>query len=213
MTNLSRAVSNSIGAELTSVSFEIAEVSIDSVLDEGLLQDIPIIGSVVGLAKTGVAIRDRMYVQKLLKFLSEFKKISSERRDEFISSELNTDKKKDKFGETMINLIDRAENDEKLVLYAKVFEYHFMERVTYDYCIRLCQMIERAFYADLLFLLEFEDLSLESQEITSELYKNGFLSFAGVNGGNWDGEVSSEGGMLYRISSYGNNLKTILQEI
>ncbi|HAS8429726.1 TPA: hypothetical protein I7765_20720 [Vibrio vulnificus] len=213
MINLSRAASDSIGAELTSVGMDLAEVSVDAVLEEGLLKDIPIVGSVVGLAKSGIALRERLYVKKLIKFLSELQKIDSEAREKFISAQLDTDEKKDKFGETVISLIDRAESDEKLILYAKVFESHFRDVIDYDHCIRLCQMVERAFYSDLLYLLHFEDNSLEHQEITSELYRNGFLTFAGVDGGNWSGEVSSDGGMLYRISSYGNSLKAILQEI
>jgi hypothetical protein len=51
---------------LTSVLTEMSEIGIDKVLDEGLLRDIPIVGTVVSLGKVGYNIYQRSYQKKLL---------------------------------------------------------------------------------------------------------------------------------------------------
>ncbi len=206
MTNLRKSMAISIGSEISDVGIDLSEAAVDAVLNDGFLKDIPIIGSIVGIAKAGIAVRDQIYIRKLLKFLSEFNKIDKSLRLKFINDELSSEPKCERFGETILSLIDKAEADEKLILYAQIFKFYFLNNCKYEEAIRLCLMVEKSFYSDLLYLIQFEDHSLENQLVTSELYKNGFLSFGGIDGGTC-------GGILFTVNKFGEYLKAILPNI
>jgi hypothetical protein len=206
--NLEASLSNSLGAELSNVGAELLEVGVDSVLNDGVLKNLPIVGSVVGLFKAGTVVKEHLYIKKLLTFLREFSSISENQRISFISEELSDDSKREKFGETMLNLIERNDDLRKFGLFARVFEVHFCNNLSYEDTIRICMMIDRTYYSDLEYIFEFSNGSLDEQEKASELYKSGFLSFSGLDGGTFEDEES--GGIIYTINRYGEILKNIL---
>lgn len=205
--DLESLLSNSLGAELSGVGVELLEVGVDSVLNDGVLKDLPIVGSVVGLIKAGVAVKERFYIKKLLTFLREFSSINENQRIKFITEELSDDSKRERFGETMLNLIERNDDSKKFSLYARVFEVHFCNSLSYEDTIRMCMMIDRTYYSDLEYILDFSDGSFGEQEKAGELYKSGFLSFSGLDAGTFDDEES--GGIVYTINRYGDILKSI----
>ena len=88
---------------------------------------------------------------------------------------------------------------------------HFTDRCTYDEAIRICSMIEKAFYSDLLYICKFKDGSFENQLVAGELYKVGFLSFSGIDGGELGKEDS--GGIIYSINKYGLLFKEIIEQL
>lgn len=205
---LTTTLPNSIGTELTSIQGNLTEVAVDSLLVDGLLKDIPVVSSVLGLVKTGVAVKDYLYIKKLLRFLGEFKNIEEEQRIRFVNEELSTEEEKDRFGEVMLNLIDKSDDARKFSLYANTFKLHFNEECTYEDCLRLCSMIEKTFYSDLCWIHQFEDGSFENKLSSSELYKSGFLSFSGMDGGTLG--VENSGGIIYDVNRYGILLRKII---
>ncbi len=140
---LENTLPNSLGTELTTVGSNIFELGVDAVLNDGILKNIPVVNSIVGLFKAGLGIKDYYYIEKLLKFLMEFKNIDESLRLKFISEELSDDSKRKKFGEVMLTLIDKNDDAKKFKLYARVFELHILDHCSYDDAIRLCTMIDR----------------------------------------------------------------------
>ncbi|MDF4560139.1 hypothetical protein P3494_26935, partial [Vibrio parahaemolyticus] len=69
--SLEESLVSTMGQRLGGTGTELAEIAIDSVLDDGVLKDIPVVGTAVSLYQTGVAVRERQYVKKLVTFLSE----------------------------------------------------------------------------------------------------------------------------------------------
>ncbi|WP_335964599.1 hypothetical protein [Galbibacter sp. PAP.153] len=51
-------------SDLQNVSTDLAEVILDSMLDDGILKDIPILGSIVGMGKTASTINKRCSFSK-----------------------------------------------------------------------------------------------------------------------------------------------------
>lgn len=71
-------------SNLLNVSIGIAETLSDSMLDDGLLKDIPVIGTIVGLGKTSIKITDLLFLKKVISFLSELEDVSIKDRKEMI---------------------------------------------------------------------------------------------------------------------------------
>ncbi|HCG5954451.1 TPA: hypothetical protein NJ081_002906 [Vibrio parahaemolyticus] len=207
--NLEESLVSTMAQKIGGTSTELAEIAIDSVLEDGVLKDIPVVGAVVSLFKTGVAVRERQYVKKLITFLSELDKTDEEARLKFIAEEMLEPEQRERFGETILSLIDKADDTRKFELYARAFERLFMNTCRYDDAIRMCQMIERTFYSDLQSILTFEDGCSEDQLTAGELYKVGFLSFGGLDGGSLGEDHSS--GVIYNRNKYGDMLFDLIK--
>ena len=55
-------------SDLQNVSTGLAEVVLDSLIDDGIAKDIPIIGSVVGLGNVMLGIKERLFLKKIVTF-------------------------------------------------------------------------------------------------------------------------------------------------
>ena len=206
---LAISLPESIGTELTTIQGNLMEIGVDSLLNDGVLKDIPIVSSVLGIVKTGVAVKDHLYVKKLLRFLNAFQKLDETKRLNFVSNELSNESDKERFGEVMLNLIDKSDDSRKFPLYANAFKLHFNDECTYEDSLRMCTMIERTFYSDLEWINGFEDGSFNNELSSSELYKSGFLNFSGVDGGEIGNHDS--GGVIYSLNKYGFHLRKVME--
>lgn len=198
-----------MGQGLGGFSTDLAEIAIDSVLEDGVLKEVPIVGAFIALYKTGVAVRDRQYFKKLIQFLTEFNKTNEQARLKFIAEEMVEAEQREKFGETMLSLIDKADDSRKFELYAKVFERLFMNKCNYDEAVRICIMIERSFFSDLQYISNFMDGIPSDQLTAGELYKVGFLSFNGIDGGGFSDIGSGE--LMYSRNKYGEILSELIR--
>ncbi|CAG36145.1 hypothetical protein [Desulfotalea psychrophila] len=205
---LEESIVQTMGQKLEGTGTNLAEIAVDSVLENGFLKDIPIVGSAIAIFKTGIAVKERQYVKKLIRFLSELNKTNEEARLRFIAEEMLEAEQRERFGETVLSLIEKADDSRKFELYAKVFERLFMNQCNYDETIRICLMIERSFYGDLKYIVDFSNGCPNDQLTAGELYKVGFLSFGGIDGG-VAGEEDS-GGVIYTKNKYGEILIEII---
>lgn len=77
---------------LDDLATEYAELGLDAIIDSDTVSEIPFIKSVVGIARMGVEIRNRLFTRKLLDFLCGFRGISDwERRDMVSRLEADSD--------------------------------------------------------------------------------------------------------------------------
>lgn len=57
---------------ISEIGIEFAELGIDSILQDGLLKDIPIVGTIVNVGKFAQNIYDRNLLRQTLSFIKEF---------------------------------------------------------------------------------------------------------------------------------------------
>ena len=62
------------GTSIADVGIEFAELGIDSILSDGILKDIPIVGTIVGVGKLAHNVHDRNLLRQTLPFINEFNK-------------------------------------------------------------------------------------------------------------------------------------------
>lgn len=173
--NRNKELSKSLSETLTSsnlptIASDIAEVTIDSVLKEGVLKDFPIIGSLIGIWKTGVAVNDYRFLNKLLTFLQESSNISSEKRENLINK-LEDDKYQLEAGEKLIAVIDKLETVSKAKLLGKTLALFANDFITRDEFWRVSFIIERLPMEDINALKNWQNSDLNQVfEIRRHLY-------------------------------------------
>ncbi|WP_046802487.1 MULTISPECIES: hypothetical protein [Hyphomicrobiales] len=58
--------------ELADLGATIGDIALDSVITSGALDGVPVVGTLVNIARSGAAIRDLMFQRKVIAFLTSF---------------------------------------------------------------------------------------------------------------------------------------------
>jgi len=131
---------------------EAGEIAVDSMLEEGILKEIPVLSAIVRLYKAGVGIRDVLFLKKLNRFLAGLQSVREEERQKFIDS-MNADpEQKQRVGETLLMLLERLDDMGKPDLVARAFKRFMREEIDLEELRRVCLAIDRCFLSDLRYL-------------------------------------------------------------
>ena len=196
--------------ELTNTSLEFVELSLDSILKDGVAKDLPIVNSVLAIFKTTKNITEYYAQKKLVEFLNAADTLSSEEIGTY-TSKFKDDKE---IGTRILLLINKADTYKKASLMGRCLKLLALDFDSESY-LRLCSMIERTFYEDITFLAYFntKDTSITSKNdniptiVLESLFANGFISEFGFDGGDASGNT---GGTIYRLNRFGIALKSVL---
>ena len=185
------------------------EIILDDSIQEGLIKDIPIIGTIAKLYKTGVGIKGYIFVKKLTKFVTALKDIPSEKREEF-SNKINKDKQlKKKVGEQLLLILDRLDDMDKPYLVAHAFEAHMRDLIDYETFHRLASAIDKTFLPDLKSLKSIKDYKRLSESAIINLVNSGILELASTPSINLGAKNNK-----YQITDLGKSLLNfVLKEI
>ncbi len=175
-------VDGTVDANLASIATDVAELGLDTLLDEGFLKDLPAIGLIIKSLHFTKNIKDRLFVAKVAKFLMALKDTSEKDKNLFrkrISKDLAFKKK---VGETLLLILDRLDDLNKPEIVARVFQAFMANKISYSEFRRLASAIDIAFLDDLLALLE-EKPSLmvkrgHRENIRENLFRAGLCSIA-----------------------------------
>lgn len=100
---------------------ELAEIGFDSQLDDGILRDIPVLGTLIKLKNFGLSVSDYMLVNKLQKFVFALNQVSKPERDKFFTNLDKSDKYRSKVNDNLLLLINSSDDIDKPAMLGKVF--------------------------------------------------------------------------------------------
>lgn len=197
-------------SEIKGIVSNIGEVALDSITDDGVLKDIPVIGTLTKLYSVGATIKGKIFEKKIIKFLVELENISIEKRKDFVSEISSDNQKSQEIGEHLIIILERIDDIDKPTLIAKLFANYIEEKITYEMFQRLSSIIDKAFLPDLFKL----KLYINSQPpytswITTSLENLGLVELTVIDGGQY-GANETSGGNVYEISDLGKLLLSII---
>jgi|TARA_B110000902_G_C14057496_1_gene494151 hypothetical protein len=197
-------------SDLKMIGSDIGEIAIDSLLNDGVLKDIPVIGTIVNLYSTGVTISGKIFEKKILKFLYGLDEISLDKRADFISKLNQKPKFKKKVSEHLLILIDRIDDMDKSEILAQLFSKFILGKVDYEMFIRLSSVIDKSVVSDLNKLTDFNTLQSSSFTATS-LENLGLVYTAVTSGGQTNQNLELINGNKYFISELGKLLLSTIE--
>ncbi len=92
------------------LALELAEVPLDQLLAEGMLRDIPVLGTAYRLARLALSIRDQIFLAKVARFLIPVKAIPDEEREAFARKLTEDRDTARKVGEAILLIIDKLDD-------------------------------------------------------------------------------------------------------
>lgn len=136
-------------SNLQNVSISLAEVLTDSLMEDGIAKQIPIIGTVVGLGKTAIGIKESLFLKKIIYFISEINNIPASKRQEMIDKIDTSGKFRIKVGEKLLYIIDKCDDHEESQIIACLFSSFLSGRISYDEFLRASHIISQVITEDL----------------------------------------------------------------
>jgi len=136
-------------SDLQNLTTDLAETFADSLLNDGILKDIPIIGTIIGLTKSAISFNDRLFIKKLIFFISELKNTDPLERKRLITEIDESEKHKVKVGEKLLYIIDKCEDHVTSKYVAILFKAFLNEEINYNQFLRCSTIINKIFIEDL----------------------------------------------------------------
>ena len=182
------------------------EIGIDSIIDEGILKEIPIVKTIVGVLKVGKNVHDRNLLKQTLVFINEFNRneIRQDKIEEYKKRIENDPKKcEDELGRIILllnNFIDR----EKSIMLSKVFKDYVGQLLNWNEFCEYSEIINRLFIQDFSFLQEVYVGRISDTTNRSDIYKVERLNSLGIIGMTFKSSTIStiNGVMSNRQDSY-----------
>lgn len=131
------------------VSKDLLEIGIDSLLEDGTMKEIPIVGTVVGILNLGKNITNAIFMKKLLNFIFNLNSISIEERKMFIDKCIKDDKN---FSEKMFEVIDKIDDIDKCKYFTKIFICYGKGYIDYKTFRKFCVATQRLNIYDIEYL-------------------------------------------------------------
>ena len=180
--NLSSILISSIkDGGMEDIGIDIAEIGIDAILDVGVLEEIPIVKTIISFTKTGLMIRDRLFIKKILLFLKELDGIPDDKKEEVTKNIQNNSGYAEKVGETIIILLEKFDETEKARLLARLFSSYIRKKITYDEFSRYSFGISLVLLQDIMNLLSYYKGEKDEHLVDWEsLHQGGFSSSPSV---------------------------------
>jgi len=136
------------------IVIDISEITIDSLLKDGILKDIPIVGTLIHTAKLGANIRDLLFLKKIISFMNGLRNIAPTERDKMIKKIDASKEYRIKVGEKLLYIIDTCSDHENSENISHLFKAFLEEKITYDEFLRGANIIERITSYDLKWFLK-----------------------------------------------------------
>jgi len=150
-------------SNLHSLTEEVGEVALDSLLKEGVLKDLPIVGLISGLTKTALNIQDQLFLKKIIRFLTELSDTDSNERNRLITKIDESEEFEIKVGEKLLYIIDKCDDHLSSEYVAKLFRSFLNEEIDYSEFLRGATIIQNIFSEDFKFFLSKKVEELEKE--------------------------------------------------
>ncbi|MDF9619146.1 hypothetical protein P5705_15975 [Pseudomonas entomophila] len=173
---------------LKSIGKDYAEIGLDSALESGILRDIPVVNTVVGLFSFAGTIRDSLLTSKIIRFINQLSELSTKERIAMTDKLNDDDKFAGKAGSVIIEILDRMESAKKPEIAAKAFGAFAKDEISFEELRRILFALERLPSFDFDKLAPFSKATIqESVKMDESLLLTFVNAGLGKNNGGFDG--------------------------
>lgn len=171
---------NSIIQDSISITSDMMEIGLDSILNESVLREIPIVGTAISLGKVGMAIKDRKLIKNTIIFLNEFNSgIINPKKLEKYRKRLSNDKKLQKEVENLFLYLDAFIEERKVKIISRLYCFYINEEFTYNMLLDMYQIIRMMKFTDINVILNNYKCLNENDSFIA-LHQNQFQTFSSL---------------------------------
>lgn len=204
--------------EVVSLIEDIGEVTLDYFISDGIIKDLPIIGSAFSIVKLGKSIQDRIFVEKMKSFIENIDK-NQKWKEKFSDIE-----ECNKISKQLLYIISSCDDDNKLRLIGMAFNYLVNGEInTIDY-FYIVNIISKSFYPFLKMLLDIDESDKRFKNDNTKynyvkiehLLNIGALDFDGQTVALFNsqtGEIDSPPSVIVALNRYSEFIRELLNKL
>ena len=196
---------------------DVAEVGLDAVMTGGVLEEMPGVKLLTGFYRATVSIRYDLNARKLNSFLQAAAKSSgaSPREREEALSRFGGEKNRQMLGETMILLLDRADDMRKPLMHGRIMGELMAGNLSFRTATSLCAILDKLVYDDLETLSKANpsiSISDENDDFSAlhRLQANGLMYQSVYDAGNIDTGIATQ---QFSLTSTGKQMAKMYREM
>lgn len=157
---------------LVDVNLNIAEITFETIIDNDILKEIPIVKTAAALVKTGFAIREMHFAKNFVIFIKELNtgNIDPAEFEKFKHKMISDLNYRNKVLEYLVTIIDRIIKNEKVQILARLFENYYKGKYNWDKFTHFSECTDKMILDDIkileiLYINKTNDISEVSSEI------------------------------------------------
>lgn len=218
--SLVKSFNDSLGSDTADIIGEFAELGLDSIMDDGILKEIPFVSTAISMFHIGKSIKERYHIRKMIIFLNEINNhsISEEKRVKYKEKILSDEKKRNQELEYLMVVIDRYLSYDKPKMLAKLYLAYLDDRISWIEFLKYSEVIDRFLHGDCEFLInEHLRSNLKEYEISDIELRLSGLGLRYSSFGNTTEVIGStlqinDPSTSYGYTPFGYQLKNILSD-
>jgi hypothetical protein len=141
-----------INTESKSILKEVAETTLDAFMQDGLVKELPIVGTFASIAKIGSSIKEHFEIKKLAAFFENLSGVSDKDKKTFIAKIEKDDEGRKLFYERLIIVLQSFDDIDKARILANLFKLYMLEILSKHEFLRFAKILENLYLGDLLAL-------------------------------------------------------------
>ena len=133
------------------VGIDFLEMSLDSILEDSILKEIPIVKTVYAISKTGFAIREKHMLKKTIIFLQQLNSngVGNETYENYKQRLRENDEHLYNELEHVIIYIDRIVDERKMLILANLYYNYISGKFLWDQFLEMVNIVDNLFLSDL----------------------------------------------------------------
>jgi len=147
--NLPAKLALSVSEPYADLPREILELSIDQIVDGGLLDNVPAVKWIIAAARTAKSVSDRLLFKKLLTFHFYLSQTSAGDRYAVLRQLRENPTFKQKVGENLLLIMEKIDDMEKTHVIARCFSLYLSNYMKHDEYMALASLICRTSMAEI----------------------------------------------------------------
>ena len=176
MKQLRISLFNSLASEnLKDITIDGLELTLDSALSDGIIKEIPIIGSLYKSIKAAKGISEAIFTKKIFRFLFELKTVPQEDREKFFKKLENDENYSEKVGEKLLIILEQFDDIDKPALLGKLLKQVIEGKFTMDEFFRISSVIQRSYLPDLILICRSNRILQYKPEVREHLINLGLF--------------------------------------
>lgn len=135
--------------DLSDLASSLSEVGLDSLMKDGPLKDIPVIGTIMSIWNLGSTVQDHLFADKLISFLVAISEVDINERKKMIEEIEVNDDYKIKVGKKLLYIINRSEDHEVSSIVGKLYAARCKNILDYDEFLKASSIVTNVHSASL----------------------------------------------------------------
>lgn len=133
-----------------------SEILLDSLMDNEILKEIPVLGSSLKIIRGIQSIRDKSYLNKIKRFVEHLGEIDENERKKLLEESTKDKKRRVKFGDAIFTTIEQSDSLVKIEYLAIAFEAFLNDEIGESDLRLICHVINNSFTDELIEVIETE---------------------------------------------------------